>query len=98
MLPYVIKNLGFLINTPFKSSFFSYIKTIYYVGYSRDLQLVAKEACDYDFSDVGSVRAPTADHHKHHHPCLQTQHKDKSVRTQKRDDGQDQEPKRLAFS
>lgn len=67
------------------------------MGNNRDLQLVAKEACDYDFSDVGSVRAPTADHHKHHHPCLQTQHKDMSVRTQKKDDGQDQEPKTQAF-
>jgi hypothetical protein len=34
---------------------------------------VAKEACDYNFSDVGSMRAPAADHHEHHHPCLITQ-------------------------
>lgn len=50
---------------------------------SRDLELVAKKACDYDFSDVGSVRAPTADHHKHHHPSLQIQYKDMSIKNTK---------------
>lgn len=53
---------------------------------------MAKEACDYDFSDVGSVRAPTADHHKHHHPCLQIQYKD-MIMNQKKKDSQVPEPK-----
>lgn len=54
---------------------------------------MAKEAGDNNFGDVGSVRAPAADHHQHH-PLLTIEHKDYYYRKKERYE----EPGSLCFS